>query len=410
MKQWAFYIFCLISLMLTMEVKYHGLPHSGYAQLVEWTFEQNNQKLNESFLARASIWDDFLGWFHLDIRNYATGFVFHAVLSLLALGCLISILWRDLEIKNPLLIILGIVALTFADDRILPCTYVSPVMALTGTPAAVAHALGFVVILFILRKKYYVAAIVFTMACAFNPRGTFVLGLVLAVCILYGSRRSWPALLIPMIWGIVQYVRMDTGEPLTLIDQIIQRDGLESSVPLIKIWPLLTFLLIFPLFAALNKDTPNRFHWIGIVVGFVSLGVLIGGWIYQAWLYPYWPMPAVWLLSPVRGMSYLVLFVHLSLICWISKNVPGIRRELILGTLALEYLIGVGYPWAWVVAGLAALVAYVPITPLVAAALCIGLLTIQLMRMEKGPQIYSVTVWDQAHDWTNPKLNNEKGK
>jgi len=30
--------------------------------------------------------------------------------------------------------------------------------------------------------------------------------------------------------------------------------------------------------------------------------------------------------------------------------------------------------------------------------------------MEKGPQIYSVTVWDQAHDWTNPKLNNEKGK
>jgi hypothetical protein len=375
-----------------MAVRYHGLPHAGYAQVVEWTFAPENQKLHESFLARATVWDDFLRWCRMDIRDYATGFAFHAALSLLALGCVVSILRRDLGIQDPVVIVLAVAALAYADDRMLPCAYASPIMALAGTPAAVAHALSFAVILLILRGRYYGAALMLTLACAFNPRGIYVLYPVLAGGVLMDARRAWPALLIPGIWGAVQYA----GLGGISIAEIIQRDGPESHIPSIAVWRLLAFMLVFPLFAGLNEDNPDRFRRVGALVGITSLGVFYGGWIYQAWIYPHVSLPAVWLLSPVRGMGILVLFAHLSLARWVYERIPAVRREIVLGVLALAYLAGVGYPWAWAAAGLAAVA---PATPMAVAAVCVGLLAVQMARMERGPREYPAAVWERAHAW-----------
>jgi len=395
MKSIIVYILGFTFLVLTMLVKYHGLPHEAYAQLVGEVFRSENTDsiLRDSFLGRHTVYFTLLKILHLDIRIYEVGLAFHIVLSLLALACVVFILRWDLGIYDPALIILSIAVIAFADNRILPCTYAGPVMGLAGTPAAVAHALSFLVILLILRQRYYWAAVVFTAACAFNPRGIFVLYPILAGGILLNSMSSWPAVLIPGIWGAIQY----SGLESVSIAEIIQRDGSESHIPLIEWRRLLAFMLVFPLFAILNKYNPAQFRRTGELVLWTSLAVFCGGWVYQTWIYQKFPLPEVWLLSPVRGMSCLVLFVHLSLVRLICIRVPAVRREFVLGMLAFAYLIGIGYPLAWIATGFLAIM---PVTPFTAASLCIIVLILQLARMEKGPRIYPVlSNYDQAHTW-----------
>tara|TARA_B100000900_G_C20589394_1_gene721011 strand:- start:1625 stop:2719 length:1095 start_codon:yes stop_codon:yes gene_type:complete len=124
------------------------------------------------------------------------------------------------------------------------------------------------------------------------------------------------------------------NEKIKIFEFIIWRDQEEDVLHLNPILRIFFLFVSFFVFRHINKRfLRGDFYFYNNVLLISTIVMTIGGLIYNKFLYVYFPIPEILLLSPVRSLSlYQILFTI------ILVNYSIEKRELFLNILILAYL------------------------------------------------------------------------
>lgn len=216
-------------------------------------------------------------------------------------------------------------------------------------PTAVAHAIAFVSIYYLVAGRLVLGLLATTLTIAIAVKANFILVPIAALYIILNRQiPNWKLvyMAIPLAFVLTRLGGSDVGslgfeELLRLCEAAIWREEQEAALNLQPVWALGLMVATFfvaPLLIKRSEDTSLRsFAW---SVYAISLAGFIFGYFYTAVGYKIFPHPLLILIAPTRAMKFYTFMISMMFFAWALKTQALVWYERIAAVLAMVVLKG----------------------------------------------------------------------
>lgn len=327
--------------MIFVNYKFNGsLHHSFYYQIPQFfnspEYFIHNFFIEKSSVIYSSIYYPTLKFLSIDIYNGLNSFLIHFLFSLISILYCYKVI--RLIIKNEKISYLILLCVVCSDFFILSSIRSSPVFSHTLTPSHLSHSLLFPLIYFTQKSRWIIVSILSSISILISIKVSWfpiTVTYLYYLNLIYRQKRfdlkffkSLFWMLIPPIIAIIlifykkSNIDFTFDEKIKIFEFILLRDDEEDALHLNSTIRIFFLFISFFVFRYINKyflrGNLNLYNNILLVSTVV---MTIGGLIYNKYLYLYFPIPELLLLSPVRSLSlYQLLFTLLIVNYSIEKS------------------------------------------------------------------------------------------
>ena len=342
----------IILLIIAVFYKFNGaLHHSFYRQIPQYftspEYFTQNLFIKQSTVIYSSIYYTLLNYLNIDIYNGISSLLIHFLFSLISIFYsykIIKILTKNQKFSYVILL-----CVVYSDFFILSSIRSSPVFSHTLTPSHFSHSLVFPLIYYSIKSRWLIVSILSSISIIVSIKVSWfpITITYLYYLNLFFRKKSFDLktfksllwMLIPPTITLILIIQNITPdftfyEKNKIFEFIIWRDGEEDALHLNPILRIFFLFVSFFLFSHINKHSlRGNFYFYNNILLISTIVMTIGGLIYNKFLYIYFPIPEILLLSPVRSLSlYQILFT----IVLVNYSIE--KRELFLNILILAYL------------------------------------------------------------------------
>ena len=336
-----------------MAAKYNGINQTyltAYLFAKDPSILPNDWYFTNSVLYKGSILYDLVKISGLPISHNLVAAALYVLFSVVALYYCYRLISEHFDVDSRsealLLLLLG----CFLFFKFLETTRASVLGSVAApNPTAVAHAIAFVSIYYLVAGRLVLGLLATTLTIAIAVKGNFILVPIAALYIVLNRQiPNWKLvyMAIPLAFVLTRPGGNDVNslgyeELLQLCEAAIWREENEAALNLQSPWALGLMIATFfvaPMLIKRFEDTSLRsFAW---SVYAISLVGFIFGYFYTAVGYKIFPHPLLILIAPPRAMKFYTFIISMMFFAWALRTQALVWYERIAAVLAMVVLKG----------------------------------------------------------------------
>lgn len=343
----------VVFLLIFVSYKFNGSLHHGFYYQIPQYFNSpeyfiQNFFIEKSSIIRSSIYYPTLKYLSIDVYNGINSLLIHFLFSLISILYCYKII--KLITKSEKISYLILLCVVCSDFFILSSIRSSPVFSHTLTPSHLSHSLLFPLVYYTIKSRWIIVSILSSISILVSIKVSWF---PITVSYLYYLNlffrqksfdlkffKSFFWMLTPPLITLILIIYNNSSidftfdEKIKIFEFILLRDGEEDALHLNPITRIFFLFISFFVFRYINKHfMRGNFNLYNNVLLISTIVMTIGGLIYNKYLYLYFPIPELLLLSPVRSLS-----LYQTLFTLFIVNYSIEKRESIIYVFVLIYL------------------------------------------------------------------------
>ena len=346
------FIFGFFLYLLWVFKSYTGNIHSNNVDLQKffnkdfpYTFDF---VLNNTYYFSVTILYDVLNFFSINLDNDYVGFFIHLLTTSVKGFFLFLIIKKIVKVKDSSFLIIIVFSLMTIGSLLVEGNdnKVSWVSHMNFTPSYFGQIFRFIFLYFLLIENIFALIILSPLMILIGLKSTyFLIGCGVVYSIFYFKNKLKLIWIFAPIISLMFYLpdinqNLNFDDRKFILETMIKWDGSETVFhlqPILNLVLLSISLIIFPII--LQSIESKKLKTFSFIVYFFSLINFIFGFIYFKYLYQFFPIPQIGLLSPTRSMETYQLIFWLVFSIYIFKlNIKNINKVIFFASLFLVNL------------------------------------------------------------------------